>query len=112
MKNKLIFALAAILLLGSGGRSQAPVLYYYETIPAGGTVANCPAVAAGVTAWCKVASGEFQSINGAAWAAIATGTVTAGVTGIIVCGASGVTCGSAQTGTVTLDIPKAAQTLQ
>lgn len=76
---KKLFLVAAIFLAGFGfsrwqgttyAQTAAAVLYAYEMVPSGGTVANCPAVVTGVTAWCKVASGQFQSINGSAWVAL------------------------------------------
>ena len=46
----------------------------------GTTVANCPAVVASVTQTCLVATDEYISRNGAAWASTSTAPSTIGVT--------------------------------
>jgi hypothetical protein len=63
-------ALALILFGAHLDRVHAQgtaVPYAYFAVPSGGTVTNCPAVISGVTAFCFVATGEFESLSGAAW---------------------------------------------
>lgn len=75
--------------------------YSFQTT---GTQANCPAVAASTTQYCFTTTGLYQSLSGSAWTLV--GATAVGVTSLTVCGASGANCGTAQTGAVTLDVPK------
>lgn len=67
MKNTIRIVLLVCVAYVAGMAAQTAVLYSYHTIPSGGTVANCPAVIAGVTAECTVAAGHYWSSNGGAW---------------------------------------------
>lgn len=57
------------------------------------------------TAYCYPNDGMYQSIKGAAFSQVGIVAVT-GVTSVTVCNAAGVSCGTAQTGAVSLSIPK------
>jgi hypothetical protein len=56
---------------------------------------------------CGAGDGIFLANNGGAFVQVATVTVTAqGVTQITICNAAGASCGAAQTGAVSINIPK------
>lgn len=68
------FVALALILFGAHldrvHAQGAAVPYAYFAVPTGGTVSSCPAVISGTTAFCFVATGEFQSLSGAAWTQI------------------------------------------
>lgn len=78
--------------------------------PAGTTIANCGtpttpslcAVGTGIYVWQNATQGWFLIAPPAA--------TTAGVTDLTVCNANGSTCGTAQTGSVKVNVPAAAAT--
>lgn len=74
----------------------------YIAPASGTTVTSCGTPTTGFPL-CGVATGWYVW-NGTAWAQI--GTAPAGVTSLTVCNASGASCGTAQTGAVTLSVPK------
>ncbi len=79
------------------------------TATAGTTIANCPASPA-EPSLCMVATGFFAWQNATqGWFLVSPPTpAVTGVTGIIVCNETATNCGTAQTGTVSLNIPKTA----
>jgi hypothetical protein len=68
------------------------------------THASCTVTAA-TTQYCFASDGLWVSLAGAAYTQIGVVAVT-GVTSVTVCNAAGATCGTPQTGVVSLNIPK------
>lgn len=60
-------------------------------------------VTTGTTSFCFASDGLWQSINGGAFTQLGG---AGGVTSVTVCNAAGAACGAAQTGAVSLSIPK------
>jgi hypothetical protein len=106
MRNKLVVLAIAVLLFGAWhlGRVQAQSTTPFTVIAGSLTHTSCPAVAASTTQFCFANDGLWQSINGAAYVQLTPGTA-GGVTSVTVCNAAGASCGSAQTGAVSLNIP-------
>jgi hypothetical protein len=83
MRNKIILGIAAALIFWLGAKAQATAQVYAFSVQAGTTVANCPAVASGVTSYCYTAAGAYQSINGATWTSmVSLPAPVAGVTSV------------------------------
>ena len=102
-----LVALAGILAPSHPNRVQAQ-----STNPLNITVTgphtSCMAAASGVTTYCFATDGLYESLNGAAY--VQLGVAAAGVNSITVCNAAGASCGTAQTGAVSLNIPTKAVT--
>lgn len=78
------------------------------SVPSTATLGTCNSAApptAGTTLYCYAGNGTvYTSLNGAAY----TTQPGSGVASVTVCNAAGASCGAAQTGPVTLSIPKTA----
>jgi hypothetical protein len=64
-------------------------------------------ITASVTTYCFASDGLWQSLSGAAFVQLGVASAP-GVTSVTVCNAAGASCGSAQIGAVSLNIPKTA----
>lgn len=117
MKKPIVVAFILVAVFVLGAKAQGLWTGAAVNHPMASTISasGCNAPLSGVTNICDSGTGEQISCNGAAYIPGSTCTpVAAGVTGITVCNASGGGCVPATlvNGVVTLDIPKAAQTLQ
>jgi len=103
IRLKWIAVILAALFLGACFlRAQSGQIFYMA--PASGTTTtNCGTPASGSYPLCGVATGWYVW-NGSAWVQI--GTAASGVSSVTVCNMAG-TCGTAQTGAVSLKIPSA-----
>lgn len=105
--RKLIVAFAfLVFLLGM----EVGRIVHAQTTVALQLTGNAPHTSCSVTAsqttYCFASDGLYWSNTGASYVLVAAPPPAAGVTSVTVCNAAGASCGIAQTGPVTLSIPK------
>jgi len=108
MKLKLWHLLGAVILTAWAMQAQTPPVSLISA-PTGSSLTNCGTPS--TPSLCIVSTGVYVWTNATAgWVQIGITTV-AGVTSIAVCNAAGASCGTPQTGAVSLSIPtKASET--
>lgn len=100
----LIAAFVGTRLANTQAQTAAPPVFQYVA----GTLTHTACLpTTGATTFCLVADGAWISVNGGAFTQIGA-PVAAGVTSVTVCDATAANCGTAQTGAVSLNIPKTA----
>ena len=106
MRTRMLVSLLAIAVLVFGawriGRAQSTTPFTIVTQSL--THTSCPAVIASTTQICFASDGIWQSLNGAVYTQV--GGAVSAVTSVTVCNVAGASCGSPQTGAVSLNIPK------
>jgi hypothetical protein len=101
-----IGVLIGVLISAYWPKVEAQTLPPFELfIDPSQTQAAC-IVKPGFTAYCQAFEGPMVSVNGTPFVKIPLAATPAGVSSVTVCNAAGASCGAAQTGPVTLNIPK------